>query len=473
METGSGALAEPRRRRRYHVYTIMTRLTSLFCTLALTLVFAAGNDADWPYWRGPDANGVARGDAPLRWSDTEHVAWKAQVPGRGMSSPVLWGDKIFLTTAVPTGKPPAAATEPVAPQPPPPPGGPGGRRGGPGGFRGGGGPQAEQKFMLLCLDRKTGKQLWEKTARVATPHEGFHSKYGSFASNSPVTDGKHVIAFFGSRGVYAYTMDGELAWEKDFGVKMRITMSFGEGSWPALDGKYLVLQFDHEGDSFVVALDKNTGKELWRANRPAGVSWAGPLITSHAGRKQVIVSATKKVCAYDLETGKQLWEAMGLGGNAIPAPVAADGMAFVMTGFRSPNMLAIKLGKDGDLTGTDNIVWQNQRGNSYTPSPVLAGGKLYFLTDSGMLSCFDAKTGKPFYSQQRLPKPYNFKASPVAANGKLYLASEDGDVIVVKMGEQFEVLATNTLEGQMFVATPAVTNGEIFLRGQNTLFCIR
>jgi len=308
---------------------------------------------------------------------------------------------------------------------------------------------------------------------VAAPHEGHHSRYGSFASNSPVADGRHVIAFFGSRGVYCYTHDGQLVWEKDFGVQLRISNRFGEGAAPALDGNTLVLLFDHEGDSFLVALDKNTGRELWRTPRPPGTSWAGPLIASVGGRKQVIVSATKLVAAYDLENGKLIWHTTGLGRNTIPSPVVADGIAVVMSGHQQPNLLAIRLGRDGDLTGTDAILWQNQRGNSYVPSPVLHDSKLYVLTINGTLSCFDLKTGKPYYLQERLPKPYDFKSSPVGANGKLYLASENGDVVVVRIGEKFEVLSINTLADQMFIATPAIVDGEIYLRGQNSLFCIR
>ena len=398
---------------------------------------------------------MARGDAPLHWSDTEHIKWKAEIPGRGHSSPVIWGDRIFITTSVPTGA--AAAVSP-------------GQR-----VRGNSrDPQPEQKLVLMALDRKTGKLVWQQVAKVASPHEGYHPTYGSFASNSPVTDGRHVVAFFGSRGVYCYDMDGNKIWEKDFGLQLKMFMTFGEGSWPMLEGSTLLLLFDHEGESFLVALNVATGRELWRTARADGnTNWSGPIVITVDGKKQVIVSATKKVHAYDLETGKPIWEAAGLGQNTIPAPVAADGLVYVMSGFRNPNLMAVKLGRTGDLTGTDAIVWQNQRGNSYTPTPVLHDGKLYVLTDSGMLSCFDAKTGKPFYQQQRLPKPYNFKASPVGANGKLYLASEEGDVIVVKMGEKYEVLATNTLENQMFIGTPAVADGEIYLRGQNTLFCIK
>ena len=281
-----------------------------------------------------------------------------------------------------------------------------------------------------------------------------------------------MIAFFGSRGLYAYTLDGELAWKKDFSP-LRMFNGFGEGAWTALDGNTLFVVLDHEGESFLLALDKTSGKELWRTPRQGNTNWSGPYILTHNGRKQVVISASREVVAYDAATGKQIWSAKGLGQNTIPAPVAEGGIVIVMSGFRNPNLMAIRLGAEGDLTNTDAIVWQNQRGNSYTPSPVLHEGKLYVLTDSGQLSVFEAKTGKAFYQQTRLPKPYNFKASPVGANGKLYLSSEEGDVIVVKMGETFEVLATNTLPDETFIATPAIMNGEIYLRGKNTLYCIR
>jgi outer membrane protein assembly factor BamB len=251
------------------------------------------------------------------------------------------------------------------------------------------------------------------------------------------------------------------------------TNNFGEGAGTALDGNTLVVVWDHEDASFLIALDKRTGRELWRTPRQGNTNWSGPYITTHNGRKQIIVSASREVCSYDFATGTLLWKATGLGQNTIPAPVAADGLVFVMSGFRNPNLMAIRLGREGDLTGTDAIVWQNQRGNSYSASPVLHEGKLYVLTDSGMLSVFDAQSGKPFYHQQRFAKPYNFKASPVGANGRLYLASENDDVIVVKMGETFEVLATNTLADQTFIATPAIAEGQIYLRSQNTLFAIR
>lgn len=423
--------------------------------LGLTACAAFGAADDWAWWRGPSYNGVARGDAPLQWSDTKNVAWKTPIPGRGFSSPVLWGDRIFITTAIPAEQ----AGESAAPEQ--------GRRGAGGGAAAG----IEHKFVAMAVDRKTGKIIWERVATTAKPHEGYHRKYGSFASHSPVTDGKMVYAFFGSRGLFAYDLDGKLQWKKDF-PPMRMRMQFGEGIAPALHGDRLIVSCDQESGSFIVVLDKKTGKELWRKTRDEISAWSAPLVIDHSGRKQLIVSATNKVRSYDLITGDLIWECAGLGPNVIPAPVYADGMVVVMSGFRDPNLLAIKLGKTGDLTGTDSIVWTNQRGNSYTASPVLHEGKLYFITDNGMISCFDFATGKPYYQQQRLPKPYTFKSSPVAANGKLYLSTEEGDIVVVKMGEKFEVLATNSMGDEFFVSTPAIVEGSIYLRSAQALYAI-
>ncbi len=414
-------------------------------------------EAYWPYWRGPAADGMASGDAPLRWSDTQNVGWKTEIPGLGNSSPVVWGDRIFLTTAIPTGAkagtsaPPAADSNLHAPA----------------------GPLVEHKFDVLCLDRKTGKIIWQRTAKTAVPHEPQHSQYGSFASNSPVTDGKFVYAFFGSRGMYCYDMTGKLVWEKDYGVQMRMKMGFGEGMAPVVYGNRIVLVFDHEGDSFISVLDKTTGKEVWRVSRPEKTNWAAPLVTQVKRRTEVIVAGSGKTRSYNLEDGKVIWECAGLGANTIPQPVRQDDLVFVMTGYRNPMLQAIRLGREGDLTGTDAVVWTQTKGNSYTPSPVIFDNKFYALTDTGMLSCYNAKTGVAYYQQVRLPKTYNFKSSPVGVNGKLYMASENEDVIVVRMGEKFEVLATNTMKDQTFIATPAIVGGEIFLRSTTSLFCIR
>jgi len=326
--------------------------------------------------------------------------------------------------------------------------------------------------VVMSLDRKTGKILWERTAATATPHEGHHPQYGSFASNSPVTDGRNVYAFFGSRGMFCYDLKGNLVWQKDFGVQMKMRMAFGEGMGPVISGDRLVLVFDYEGDSFMAVLDKSTGKEIWRVSREERSNWSAPLVVEYKGQKQIVVAASNKVRSYDFNTGKVIWECGGLGANTIPHPVRQDDLILVMSGYQNPKLMAIRLGREGDLTGTDAIVWSQTRGNSYTPSPVLHDNKLYVLTDNGMISCYNAKTGEPYYHQQRLPKSYSFKSSPVGAGGKLYLASDNDDIIVLRMGEKYEVLATNTLTDQMFVATPAIMDGEIFLRGQNRLFCI-
>jgi outer membrane protein assembly factor BamB len=453
--------------------TFFVGCAAVLFTVVICGAIRAQSADHWAQWRGPSFNGMARGDAPTTWSDTSNIKWKAQIPGRGFSTPIIWGDKIFLTTAVPTGKPAAApstgtpsAASPLGFQQQPGQGG-GGR--GPGREAA---PQVEHQFDLLCLDRKTGKILWQKTAKVATPHEGYHRAYGSFASNSPTTDGKFVYASFGSRGIYCYDFNGKLIWEKDLGVQMKMRNAFGEGVAPLVVGDRLFAVFDQETESFMVALDKRNGKELWRATRDERSSWSTPLAIEQGGRTQIVVSATNKVRSYDPQTGKVLWESGGLGGNVIPVPVYQNGTVYVMSGYRDPKLLAIKLGKEGDLTNSDSILWSHTRGLAYTTSPVLFDNKLYVVTDNGMISAFNAITGEPHYAQTRFPKAYNIKASPVGANGKLYQATEDGDVVVVKMGEKFEVIATNTLEDQVFIASPVIAAGELFLRGQNTLFCI-
>ena len=424
-----------------HQAAILTATSIAAGVLLLACSTVSSTSGQWPRWRGPTNSGMADGDAPTSWSDTQNVKWKVEIPGRGSSSPVVWGDQIFLTTAIPTEE---ASKQPAA-----------------------------HEFVVLCLDRKTGKVLWQRTATSATPHESYHADYGSFASGSPVTDGEHLIADFGSRGVYSYDLDGNLVWKKNLGVQMQTFWEFGEGSAPVLDGDVLLLKFDHEGDSLMVALDKNDGREIWRVERDEVTAWAPPLVVQHGDRKQVITSATNKIRSYDFTNGELIWESKGLGRNVIPAPVIHDDIVFVMSGYKDPNLLAIRLGGEGDITDSDWVLWSNQKANAYTSSPVLDDNRLYVLTDNGFISCYNATTGAPYYKQQRLPKPYKFKASLVGANGKLYLSSEEGDVIVLKMGEQYEVMATNTLEGQTFVASPAIANDELFLRSETALFCIR
>jgi outer membrane protein assembly factor BamB len=411
----------------------------------------------WGHWRGPSQTGVATGAAPVRWSDTSNIAWKVEIPGRGHSSPVIWGDRVFVTTAVPTGR----KTEPSDT-------GRGGRRG-----DGGAGAREEHRFDVLALDRASGKTLWRQTAVTAVPHEGYHATYGSFASNSPTTDGQRVYASFGSRGLFAYDMSGKPVWQRDFNVQMRMFQEFGEGVGPVLDEGRLIVLVDHEGDGFLAMLDAATGRDIWRTPRTDGTNWAAPLVVRHNGRKQIVVNSPRKVRGYDYESGKQIWETTGLGLNTIPRAVQHGDTVVVMSGFINPRVMAIRLGREGDLAGTDAIKWTATRGLAYTTSPVLHDGKLYFLTDNGMVSAVDADTGTPVYQQVRLPKPYAIKSSPVAAGGMLYFPTEDGDVVVARIGPTFDVVATNMLTDQSFVASPAVVGGDLFLRSRTHLFRIR
>jgi outer membrane protein assembly factor BamB len=324
----------------------------------------------------------------------------------------------------------------------------------------------------MAFDRLSGKQLWRQVAATAVPHEGYHQQYGSFASNAPTTDGQRVYASFGSRGLYVYDLDGRPVWQKDFGLKMRMFNGFGEGIGPVLDDGRLIVLFDHEDEGLLVVLDAATGREIWRTARADGTNWSAPLVVTHAGRKQIVVNSARKVRGYDYETGKQIWEVAGLGQNPIPRPVQHEDLVLSMTGFRNPQMLAIRLGREGDLAGTDAVVWTMNRGLSYTASPVLHEGTLYFITDTAMVSAVNAETGEPLYQQVRLPKPYNIKASPVLAGGHLYFATEEGEVVVAKAGSSFDIVATNTLADQSFIASPVVVGGDMFLRSRTHLFRI-
>jgi outer membrane protein assembly factor BamB len=426
---------------------------------------------DWPQWRGPLASGLAPdADPPTTWAEGKNVRWKIKLPGRGTSTPIVLGDSIFIQTAIPAGQKPegaSAATSPEAPR--------GGGRGG----RGGGGmgtvaPTEPYRFVLLCIDRKTGKVRWEKTAREVVPHEGHHREHG-FSSYSPITDGEHIYAYFGSRGLHCFDLDGNIKWQKDLG-KMQTRNGFGEGSSPALFGDTIVVNWDHEGDDdFIAAFDKKTGEERWRTPRSEATSWATPLVVEHDGKAQVVTCATDRVRSYDLKTGAQIWEAPGLTANTIPSPVAGDGLVFCTAGFRGSALYAIKLGRNGNLSDTDAIAWSAKKSTPYVPSPLLYGDRLYFYAaNNAILSCYDTKTGKPIVDAQRIEDLEGVYASPVGAAGRVYLVGRNGAAVVIKHLDKpgkIEVLATNQLD-ERFDASPAVAGKELFLRGQENLYCI-
>ncbi len=453
---------------------LLPALLAALTTSAISAEPAA--DAQWPQWRGPLCNGVAPlAEPPLKWSESENVKWKVAIPGSGTSTPIVWGGRVFLLTAMPAAaKADAQPAAETAPAPPPGEGGPGRRRGGPGGGPGGGmrseNPTQPYQFAVLCLDRATGKTLWQKTVRETVPHEGHHRDHG-FASASPVTDGKLLYAFFGSRGLHALDFEGNVKWEKDFG-KMQTRNSFGEGASPALHGDTLVVNWDHEGDDFIAAFDKTTGKELWRKQRDEPTNWSTPLIVEHNGQAQVVVNGTNKVRAYALKTGDLLWEAGGQTANAIPTPVSGHGLLIAMSGFRGSAVQAIKLGGKGDLTGTPSVVWSYNKGTPYVPSPLLYGDELYFYGgNNAMLSIFDAKTGQRHVESERLSGLSGVYASPVGAAGRVYLTGRDGAFLVLKGGPKLEVLATSKLDDQ-FDSSPAAAGKELFLRGHRSLYCI-
>ena len=487
MKTTSGSPTNSTRSR-----TAAGPLVAGLCLLwTVALSAAPASSPNWPHWRGPLANGIApAGNPPTTWSENENVKWKVKIPGNGFSTPIIWGNQIFLQTAIATGKKvePSAAEKKEArlhspqvfgqaqnPGDNTPPGEGQRRRRGPGGPGGGGFGRGEkptelQQFALLSLDRATGKMQWQKIVREEVPHEGHHRDH-TFASHSPVTDGTHVYSWFGSRGLHCYDLNGHLKWQKEFG-QLRTANGFGEGNSPALHGNTLIVNWDHEGEDFIAALDKTTGKELWRNARDERTTWTTPLIVEHDGRAQVVVTASQRIRSYDLATGKQIWECGGMTANVIPTPVSDFGMVYAISGFRGASLLAIKLGKTGDLTGTDAISWKHTKATPYVPSPLLYGDKIYFYSgNNAILSCLNAKTGEAIFTEQRLEGPSGIYASPVGAGGRIYLAGRNGTSVVLKQSDKFETLATNKLD-EKFDASPAIVGNELFLRGHESLYCI-
>ena len=313
--------------------------------------------------------------------------------------------------------------------------------------------------------------LWQQVAREEVPHEGFRQGEGSFASSSGLTDGKHLYAYFGSRGLYCYDFNGKQIWSQDLG-KMRMAMGFGEGSSPALYQDTLIVNRDNEDNSFIIALDKNTGKTLWKKPRAERTSWSTPLIIERDGKAQAVVTATGKIRSYDVASGEVLWECGGLTRNVIPCPVADDSMVYCMSGFQGNALLAIRLGRTGDLTGSDAIAWTHNKSTPYVPSPLLYNGKLYFFANNnGVLTCLDAKSGDSLFEAQKLEDLSGVYASPLGAAGRVYLVGRNGVTVVLKQSDKLEVLATNRLD-EKFDASPAAAGKDLFLRGHEYLYCI-
>lgn len=436
----------------------MRRHGAMLPVLAVAALVASvaaqpGTTADrfWPQWRGPDATGASRtASPPIEWSEGRNVRWKVEIPGRGSGSPVVWGDRLFLLSAIPVGVQGAASHEPRSQVQ----------------------PRDVHRFVVLAIERGTGRVVWQRTAREERPRQP-SMKDGTWASSSAITDGQRVYAFFESSGLYTYDMNGTLLWQKQLGEKKMFADVGESGSTPALHRNRLVIAWDHQGASFVVALDARTGQEIWRADRQEVDSWSTPVVVEHAGRAQVVTTAQNRIRSYDLETGRVVWEGEGLTMNPIPSPVAADGMVFAMSGFRGSRLRAIRLADaTGDITGGNAVVWSLDRDTPYVPSPLLYEGLLYVLkSNAGILSVFDAKTGRPQYQLQRLAGLPEVYSSPVAAQNRVYVTGRDGTTLVIRHGAPFEVLATNRLDDG-FDASAALVDEHLYLRGYRFLYDI-
>jgi len=440
----------------------LTRRISLALIAAISLGIATtGSSAagNWPQWRGPDGSGIStEKNLPAQWSTTRNIKWKTPIDGRGHSSPIVWDNKIFVTTAI-EGEVVEGAKAPkhmmgdkefVHPDSI--------------------GANKKHTFKVIALNRDTGKILWQAVAFEGTPYDDRHRK-SSYAASTPATDGKLVYAFFGSEGIYAYDFNGKLAWKADLG-KMG-TVGMGTGTSPILFENLVIVQCDEENGtaSYIVALDKKTGKEVWKTPRKVQVSWSTPLLVKTAKRAELIASGTESIVSYDPATGKELWTHKGVESNAIPSPVANSEFVYLVAGFPAKIAMAIRLGSSGDLTGTPNVPWKYAKGTAYVPSPILYGDYLYLTTDRGILTCIDAKTGEVKYEGGRIPIPATFTASPVAFDGKILMTSEDGDTFIVKAGPKHEIIGTNSV-GEPVYASPAMADGRIYIRGEKNLYAI-
>jgi len=410
---------------------------------------------NWPQWRGPLANGVAPlASPPIRWSETNNIRWKIALPGKGHSSPIVYGDSVYLLAAAPVGP----EQKPVFDNAP--------------GVHDSVPVTHRHLFVALAVNRSDGKVLWQKTLREEWPHEGGHVT-GSLASNSPVTDGEHLYVFFGSRGLYCLDLKGEIAWQKDLG-QMHTLHSHGEGSSPVLHRDTLIVCWDHEADSFLYAFDKHTGKQLWKTARDEKTSWSTPLVVEHEGKLQVIVSATKRVRGYDLATGKQLWECAGLSDNVVSSPVYFQGLVIAGNSYYQQAMLAIRLaGAKGDITGTDRVAWKLDRLTPYVSSPLLYDDTLYFIRhNQNILSRLEPKSGKPRGEPLRLEGINDFIfSSPVGAAGRIYITGRDGTTVVLRHDRENAGIAVNHLDDS-FSASAALAGRELFLRGERFLYRI-
>lgn len=443
--------------RRFHLMGVMVITLLWQPGVASAIDIGVEQKAQWQHWRGPLANGVAPlADPPVKWSANENIAWKTPIDGAGSSTPIIWDDKVFVLTAIDTGKVDPSLPKPEDQE----------RR--PFGITF---PNTKYQFVVICLQRSTGAVIWRRVAAEMIPAEGHHGD-NNFASASPTTDGKRLYCWFGSAGVLvAYDLNGQLLWRRELGqVKMR--RSFGEGASPVVHGDRLVINRDNEEQSYVVVLDAESGKEVWRQDRNEVSTWMTPLVVEHAGTAQVICSASNYVRSYELKTGDLLWQCSGQVGNVTPSPVSDGERVFCMSGYRGSAAYAIALDAKGDVSESEKVVWQHGRGTPYVPSPLLYDGWLFFnQSNDAILTVLNAADGVERIQRTRLPGLRRVYASPVGAANRVYFVGRDGTTLVIARSDALRVLATNTI-GEPVDASPALVGKQLFLRGRKHLFCI-
>lgn len=402
-------------------------LTRSIVLLILLLPAGRATAGEWPGWRGPRGDGHSdESNLPTRWSETENVAWKTAIPGKGHSSPVIWGDRVFLTTAL----------------------------------------EKERQRVLLCLDRRTGKTMWQKVVVTS----GLEQKHdlNSYASATPVTDGKHVwVSFFEEPKIVVacFDIEGNEVWRTSPGEFRSI---HGFCSSPVLYQDTLILNCDQDADAYLVAFDRTTGKERWRTDRPNKTrSYCTPLFITHDGRPQMVLSGSKSVCSYEPGTGKPIWWMAGPTEQFVATLVYADDVLFVTGGYPDFHLLGVDPGGSGDVLKT-HIRWRDRKGASYVPSPIAANHHFFVVSDNGLGSCFEAQTGKLKW-KERMGRRHS--ASAVAAGGNLYFLDDDGETFVVKASSEYELVSQNSL-GEAAFASPAISRGQIFIRTTEHLWCI-
>lgn len=444
---------------------MMQKTFAMLATLALPAALVSQDQVgnNWPSYRGLGAKGVADGYATaVEWDVVmgENILWQTDIPGLSHSSPVIWGDNIFVITAVKDSEAELKV----------------GLYGSIGSVE----DDSEHEFKLLCIDRESGQINWVQTCWRGVPEIKRHPK-GSHAISTPAADATHVAAFFGSEGLYVYGHDGELLWQKSFGTLdagfyLVPDAQWGFGSSPVISEGRLLVQCDIQGESFIAALDVNTGEEIWRTMRDEVPTWGTPTVNLGADRRQVIVNGYKHIGGYDFDTGAELWKVAGGGDIPVPTPVVAHGMVFITNAHgRMAPILAISADAKGEFSmkarDSDYMIWSKERSGNYMQTPLVYGDLLYCCKDNGVVACYDARSGKRKYQQRLGSGTSGFSASGVAADGKLYFTSEEGEVYVIKAGAEFDLLAVNEM-GETCMATPAISAGVMFFRTRSQLVAV-